>query len=92
MRPLDIQTPDGRRAWAFIALVGASLVFTVFIAWALFHLRNHVEETFWLAVLAHVQLFGVLLGFVWVLGRRMLLSVSRDGATIDDRADQGGGA
>ena len=70
----DIETPDGRRAWAFAALFGSALVFTAFIAWGLYHLRDHVEETFWLAVLAHAQLFGVILGFVWVLGRRMLLS------------------
>lgn len=83
----DIETPNGRRAWAFAALFGSALVFTLFIVWGLWHLRNDAEHTFWLAVLAHAQLAMVVSGFVWVLGRRMLASVTRDGATIDDRAD-----
>ncbi|MGL5446594.1 MAG: hypothetical protein ACRDBL_04720 [Rhabdaerophilum sp.] len=89
MIPASMLTPDGRRAWAFIALFGSALVFTAFIAWGLWHLRDQVDETFWLAVLAHVQLFAVILSFTWVLGRRMLFNLTRDGATIDDRhADQ----
>lgn len=87
----DILTPDGRRAWAFIALIGASLTFTCFIAWGLWHLAAHVRETFWLAIAAHVQLFLVIGAFSWVLGRRMLVTASRDGATIDDRDQPGEG-
>jgi hypothetical protein len=85
MKLPDIMTPDGRRAWAFIALFGSALVFTIFIAWGLWHLRDQVRETFWLAMMAHAQLFMVIGGFTWVLGRRMLVSATRDGATIDDR-------
>jgi hypothetical protein len=66
-------------------MFGASLVFTGFIAWGLWHLRDQVKETFWLAIAAHVQLFMVIGGFTWVLGRRMLARVSRDGAELDDR-------
>lgn len=87
MIPASMLTPDGRRAWAFLALIGASLVFTALICWGLWHLRDQVHETFWLAILAHAQLFMVLGGFTWVLGRRMLVTASRDGATIDDRHD-----
>lgn len=85
MRRPDIETPNGRRAWAFAALFGSALVFTAFIAWGLWHLKDDAEHTFWLAVLAHAQLFMVIVGFCWVLGRRMLLTATRDGATIDDR-------
>jgi hypothetical protein len=81
----DIMTPNGRRAWAFVVMFGAALVFTAFVAWGLWHLRDQVDETFWLAIAAHVQLFMVLGGFTWVLGRRMLASATRDGVTIDDR-------
>jgi len=81
----DIMTPDGRRAWAFAALFGAALVFTLFIVWGLWHLRAAVRETFWLAIAAHVQLIMVIGGFTWVLGRRMLIKADRDGATLDDR-------
>jgi hypothetical protein len=85
MKPPSMLTPDGRRAWAFLALFGASLVFTGFIIWGLWHLRDRASETFWLAIMAHAQLFMVIGGFTWVLGRRMLLKGGRDGAMIDDR-------
>lgn len=87
MRPPSILTPDGRRAWAFIALVGAGMIFTLFAGWAVWNLRTHASFSFYLGVLAHGQIFMVLGALSWVLGRRMLASVSRDGATIDDRHD-----
>lgn len=85
----DIMTPDGRRAWSFMALAGAGMVFTLFAGWAVWNLRASATYSFWLGVLAHGQIFMVLGALSWSLGRRMLASVTRDGATIDDR-HQGG--
>lgn len=83
----DIMTDTGRRAWAFLAIVGGCIVFTAMIAYSLFYLRSHPGFVFWLACLAHAQ---VLLGMSclgWALGRRLLFSVTRDGATVDDKED-----
>lgn len=81
----DIQTPDGRRAWAFIALVGAGMVFTMFAGFAVWNLRHHAEFSFLLGALAHLQIFTVIGALSWVLGRRMLASATRDGVNFDDR-------
>ena len=35
----DIMTPDGRRAWAFAAIVGGAMVFSAFIWIALYMVR-----------------------------------------------------
>lgn len=86
----NILTPDGRRAWAFMALVGAGMVFTLFAGWAVFNLRGNAAFSFWLGVLAHGQIFMVLGALSWVLGRRMLASATRDGVTVDDRHHDGG--
>jgi len=80
-----IMTPDGRRAWAFIAVVGGCVIFSGIIIVSLYQLRGHPGFIFWLALAAHVQVFLGTGALSWVLGRRMLASVSRDGASFDDR-------
>lgn len=81
--PIDSVT--GRKAWAFVVLFGAAIVFTAMIVWALWFLRAVPGFTFWLALAAHVQLAIVMTAFSWTLGRRAKIAVSRSGAEIDDR-------
>ena len=80
----DINTPDGRRAWAFIAMVGGSITFTVFAAVGVYLVRNYAGLSFWLALAAHAQVFVVLSGLAALLIKRTV-KVTRDGVEIDDK-------
>ena len=84
MKLPSILTPDGRRAWAFAALVGGAMTFTVFAAYGVYMVRNVAGFTFWLALAAHAQVFVVLTGLAALLIKRTV-SVGRDGVTIDDK-------
>jgi hypothetical protein len=83
----DITTPDGRRAWAFAAIVGGAMVFSLFIWVALWLLRNHEGFVFYLAIAAHVQVFVGMTALGFAMGRRLQASISKDGVTIDDKGD-----
>lgn len=81
---MKLDTHEQRQAWAFIALCGAGMVFTLFAAFAVWNLRDSAGLSFWLGVLAHIQVFMVLGALGWVLGRRIVVSVGRDGLSKDD--------
>lgn len=86
MKLPTIMTPDGRRAWAFAALVGGAMTFTVFAAFGVWRLRDVAGFTFWLALAAHAQVFVVLTGLAALLVKRTV-SVGRDGVSIDDKGE-----
>ena len=83
----SIMTPDGRRAFAFLAIVGGCMVFTAIIIWSVWMIRDHAGFVFWLALAAHAQVLVGMTALGWAMGRRLLASVSRDGATIDDKGE-----
>ena len=83
----DISTHDGRRALAFLAIMGGAMVFSLFIWVALFLLRNHEGFVFWLAIAAHAQVLVGMTALGFAMGRRLQASISRDGVTIDDKGD-----
>jgi hypothetical protein len=85
----DIATHDGRRAWAFLAIVGGCMVFTVMAIVGVYLARNSPEYTFLLAVCAHIQVFLGTGAIGWAMGRRQLSKVSKDGAEFDDRPTGG---
>lgn len=85
----DMTTPDGRRAWAFAAIVGGAMVFSLFIWVALWLLRNHEDFVFYLAIAAHVQVFVGMTALGFAMGRRLQASVSKDGVTINDSTHTG---
>jgi hypothetical protein len=80
----DITTPDGRRAWAFAAIVGGCMAFTALITWSVWMLRGHPDFLFYLALAAHVQVFVGMTALGWAMGRRLVASATRDGLSIDD--------
>jgi zinc transporter ZupT len=84
MKLPPIMTADGRRAWAFAALVGGAMTFTLFAAFGVYQLRNVPNFTFWLALAAHAQVFVVLTGLAALLIKRTV-SLTRDGVRIDDK-------
>lgn len=79
--------PDGRRAAAFLAIVGGCMVFTALIIWSVWLLRAHAGFVFYLALAAHVQVLVGMTALGWAMGRRLLASASRDGVTIHDKGN-----
>lgn len=84
----SIETHDGRRAFAFFAILGGCVVMTVFAAVGVYLVRGNPGLSFWLAIAAHVQIFVGMGALGWFAGRRMVTSISRNGVTTDDRESQ----
>ncbi len=85
-----IDTHDGRRAFAFLAIFGGCLTFTVFAAVGVWLVRNHPGLSFWLALAAHAQVFLGMSALGWAMGRRMAGKATRDGVEFDDRSKDDG--
>lgn len=85
MRFPPIDTISGRRAWAFLAIVGGCMVFTAMAAFAVWMLRASSGFTFWLALAAHAQILVGMSALGWTLGRRAKLLMSRDQVEINDK-------
>lgn len=80
----SIATHDGRRAYAFLAILGGCITFTALIVWSLWELRGESGFIFWLALAAHGQVFIGMGAIGWAMGRRAVFSVTREGVTSDD--------
>lgn len=89
MKLPPIDTHDGRRALAFLAILGGCIVMTVFAAVGVYIVSENKGLSFWLAIAAHVQIFLGMSAMGWAMGRRMSASVTRDGASFDDRQGSG---
>lgn len=83
----NIITPDGRRAFAFLAIVGGCMVFTAIIIWSVWMIRDHPGFVFYLALAAHVQVLIGMTALGWAMGRRLNVNAGRDGVTINDSAN-----
>lgn len=86
-----ILTPDGRRAWAFAAIVGGCITFTGFAAVGVWLSRGHANHSFWLALAAHGQ---VLVGLTCIgaLLVKRTIKAGRDGIEITDDTAAAAGA
>jgi len=82
----SLLTSDGRKAWAFIALMGASVVFTLMASWAYWHVRRDIQSTFYLGLAAHLQLFAVIAVFGAQFVKRTI-KASTTGIEISDNSD-----
>lgn len=83
----NILTPDGRRAWAFAAIVGGCGVFTLFAAVAVYLVAGNALYSLILGLTAHLQILVGMTALGWTLGRRMNIDVTKDGAKISDNAE-----
>ena len=79
-----IETPEGRRAFAFFAILGGCVVMSLFAAVGVYLVSGDVKLSFWLAIAAHVQILVGMTALGWAMGRRMLAEVSKDGVKIND--------
>jgi len=87
MRLPPLDSHDGRRAWAFVAIWGGCFTFTFFAAAGVYLVSGDTKLSFWLAIAAHVQILVGMTAMGWAMGRRLQIDVSKDGAKIDDRGD-----
>lgn len=76
-------TPNGRRAAAFGALLGGSIVMTIFAAVGVWLVSGNATYSFYLALAAHAQIMLALTGFTALFVKRTL-SVGKDGVKIED--------
>jgi len=87
MKLPPVDTHDGRRAFAFFAILGGCVVMTLFAAAGVYLVSGDTKLSFWLAIAAHVQILVGMTAMGWAMGRRIQIDVSKDGAKIDDRGD-----
>jgi hypothetical protein len=83
-----LTTVEGRRAWAFAALLGGCVVMTLFAAVGVYLVRANVSLSFWLALAAHAQILVGLTMFGALFVRRTI-KVGREGIELTDAAVSG---
>lgn len=76
-------TPSGRRAAAFMALLGGSIVMTVFAGVGVYLARGNANHTFYLALAAHAQIMLGLTAFTALFVKRSI-KAGKDGIEITD--------
>lgn len=81
--PVNLETPDGRRAAAFAAILGGCVVMTLFAAVGVYLVSGNSGLSFWLALAAHVQILVGLTGLIALFVKRSF-KVGRDGVEISD--------
>ena len=84
MKLPPITTPDGRRAFAFFAILGGCIVMTGFAAVGVYLVSGDVKLSFRLAIAAQLQILIGMTAMGWVHCRRMQIEASKDGAKIHD--------
>lgn len=88
MKLPSIETPEGRRAFAFFAILGGCIAMTLFAAVGVYLVSGDVKLSFWLAIAAHVQILVGMTAMGWAMGRRMQVEVSKDGMEINDQGGE----
>lgn len=83
---INLATPDGRRAAAFAALLGGSVVMTIFAAVGVYLVSGNATYSFYLALAAHAQIMLGLTGFTALFVRRTI-KAGKDGIEITDQPD-----
>ena len=64
-------------------MFGGALVFTVYLFASIWLLRFDLVSIFWLAVLAHGQLFTIMTGYIALVVKRRI-QINKDGVSIQD--------
>jgi hypothetical protein len=83
-----IDTHDGRRGLAFLAILGGCVVMTVFAAVGVWLVSGNAKYSLYLALAAHGQILVGMTALGWAMGRRVNVKGGKDGIEIDD---SGGG-
>ena len=65
-------TPDGRRGFALLFMLGGGIAMTIYAGFALWFVRNNPGYVVTLGLSAHLAVLVVLTGFAGLLVKRML--------------------
>lgn len=81
-----LMLPEGRRAWALVALWGAGVAVLAYAAAAMWLVRDHAGLVFWLGIMAHISVLVAISGFAGLLVKRRITGKVKDLAEfgIDD--------
>jgi hypothetical protein len=82
MKFLSLETNE-RKNIALWMMFGGALVFTAYACVALWLVSTTPSYVFWLGVIAHVQIFSIMCGYIAQLVKRRI-SAGREGVTITD--------
>lgn len=84
-----LMSADGRRAGAFLAILGGCITMTIFAAVGVWLVSGNVEYSFYLALAAHGQVL-IGLGALAAIFVKRTIRVGRDGVEISDHANEAG--
>ena len=79
---LSLETNE-RKNLALWIMLGGAIIFTVYAVIGLWLVSSVALYVFWLAVIAHVQIFSILAGYIAQLVKRRI-SVGKEGMSITD--------
>lgn len=82
MKWLHLETNE-RKNIALWMMFGGALVFTAYAIAGLVLVHNIPNYVFWLAVIAHIQIFSIMAGYIAQLVKRRI-SAGREGISITD--------
>ena len=77
------QETNQRKNIALWMMFGGALIFTVYLFVSLWLVQNDLDKVFWLAVLAHIQLFTIMTGYITIVVKRRI-NINKDGVSIQD--------
>lgn len=79
---LSLETNE-RKNIALWMMFGGAIIFTLYAVAGLWLVANTPQYVFWLAVIAHVQIFSIMAGYIAQLVKRRI-SVGKEGLSIID--------
>lgn len=79
----SLLTPEGRRAYAFAAILGGSMMMTIFAWVVLYIVRDSKGLAFWMGMAAMAIIFTCITGLIAMFVKRTV-EVSRDGIKVTD--------
>ena len=79
---LNLETNE-RKNVALWIMFGGALVFTAYAIAGLWLVSSFANYVFWLAVIAHVQIFSIMAGYIAQLVKRRI-TAGKDGVSITD--------
>lgn len=83
MKWLNLETNE-RKNIALWIMFGGGIIFTIYAVVGLWLVSSTPLYVFWLAVIAHAQIFSIMAGYIAQLVKRRI-SVGREGVSITDR-------
>lgn len=86
---LSMET-NQRKNLALWMMFGGAFIFTGYASVSLWLVKSTLSYVFWLGVIAHIQIFSIMAGFIALLVKRRI-QASKDGVSIvDDGMQQSG--